>query len=72
MISNGNELCKLKIFIREGKYHQIKRMFKMTGLNVTFLKRLSMGDIKLDDGLDKGQYRELLPDELARLPVSED
>jgi 16S rRNA pseudouridine516 synthase len=72
MISSEVELCKLKIFIREGKYHQIKRMFKMLGINVTYLKRLSIGDIKLDSELEKGQYRELTLGELGKLPISED
>nr|WP_073048196.1 pseudouridine synthase [Dethiosulfatibacter aminovorans] len=72
MISNEMKLCKLKIFIREGKYHQIKRMFEMTGRKVTYLKRLSIGDIRLDSNLEKGEYRELSSDELDKLPVSED
>lgn len=72
MISNEMELCKLKIFIREGKFHQIKRMFEMVGREVTYLKRLSIGDIKLDNNLEKGEYRELSSDELDKLPVSKD
>lgn len=72
MISNEIELCKLKIFIREGKFHQIKRMFEMVGREVTYLKRLSIGDIQLDSNLEKGEYRELSSDELDKLPVSKD
>jgi 16S rRNA pseudouridine516 synthase len=72
MISNDIELCKLKIYIREGKYHQIKRMFEMLGKNVTYLKRLAIGDIKLDDKLEIGEYRELSFDELGKLPITKD
>lgn len=72
MISNEMKLCKLRIFIREGKFHQIKRMFEMVGRKVTYLKRLSIGEIRLDTNLEKGEYRELSSDELKKLPVSED
>lgn len=71
-ISNEMKLCKLKIFIKEGKYHQIKRMFKMIDRNVIFLKRLSIGEIRLDSNLKKGEYRELSTEELNKLPISED
>ena len=47
-------------------------MFEMVGREVTYLKRLSIGDIKLDNNLEKGEYRELSSDELDKLPVSKD
>lgn len=55
------------ITITEGKYHQVKRMFQAAGGAVTYLKRLSMGSLKLDDGLEEGQIRELTEKEVADL-----
>ncbi|QMS85521.1 pseudouridine synthase [Candidatus Xianfuyuplasma coldseepsis] len=45
--------------IIEGKFHQIKRMVEHFGYQVTYLKRISIGDITLDDALDPGMYKEL-------------
>lgn len=53
--------------IREGKYHQIKRMFGARGNAVVFLKRLSMGPVTLDPDLAEGMYRELTAEELGAL-----
>ena len=47
------------VTIREGKYHQIKRMIASCGKTVTYLKRLSMGDIILDPDLEEGEFKEL-------------
>lgn len=55
------------ITISEGKYHQVKRMVKKVGANVTFLKRVSFGEIVLDDKLETGKYRELLKEEIEWL-----
>ncbi|MBD5430036.1 pseudouridine synthase [Lactobacillus sp.] len=51
--------AKIEINIREGKYHQIKRMFGACGMKVLELERLQMGNLKLDKDLKRGQYREL-------------
>lgn len=56
-----------KVIITEGKYHQIKRMFKAIGNQVVHLKRLSMGSLKLDKSLKKGAYRELTSEEMEQL-----
>ena len=58
------------ITIREGRYHQIKRMFLTEGRTVVYLKRLSMGPLSLDPGLAPGEYRELKPEELNSLKNS--
>lgn len=58
------------ITIQEGKYHQVKRMFGALGCGVTFLKRLSMGDLQLDESLNLGEYRELEEDEIKLLKNS--
>lgn len=55
------------ITIREGKFHQIKRMFQSVGNEVIYLKRLSMGPLELDSELPAGLYRRLNQDELDAL-----
>ena len=50
--------------IHEGKYHQVKRMFAAVGNKVTFLKRISMGSLLLDEALRPGEYRELTAEEV--------
>ncbi len=47
------------ITLKEGKYHQIKRMFASTGNKITYLKRISFGQIQLDPDLQEGQWRYL-------------
>lgn len=53
--------------IREGKYHQIKRMFAAAGNAVTGLKRTAVGGLTLDEGLAQGECRELGGDDIARI-----
>ena len=55
------------VTIREGKFHQVKRMFEALGCRVTYLKRLSMGSLKLDERLKPGEYRPLTEEELLDL-----
>jgi len=50
--------------ISEGRYHQVKRMLMHYGCKVCYLKRISIGDLRLDDSLKLGEYRELRDDEL--------
>lgn len=52
-----------EITITEGKYHQIKRMFCAVGNKITYLERISFGDIALDTALERGQWRELTEQE---------
>jgi len=56
-----------RVTIREGMYHQIKRMFGRYGAKVLELRRLSMGALALDEALAPGECRELTPAELLRL-----
>lgn len=56
--------ARIEINIREGKYHQIKRMFSACGMKVLELERLQMGKLKLDKTLKRGQYRELSLEEI--------
>ncbi|XRD24354.1 pseudouridine synthase [Lysinibacillus fusiformis] len=55
---------EIELTIQEGKFHQVKRMFESVGKRVTYLKRISMGNLKLDDDLALGEYRELTAEEL--------
>lgn len=55
------------ITIQEGKFHQVKRMFEAVGKEVTYLKRIEFGTIKLDETLEEGEYRELTDDEVTIL-----
>ena len=50
------------ITISEGRKRQIRRMLKVVGCCVIRLKRVSMGDIVLDDTLNPGDYREFVPE----------
>lgn len=53
--------------IHEGKFHQVKRMYKAVGNEVLYLKRVKMGGLTLDDTLKKGEIRELTHEELMLL-----
>lgn len=55
------------ITIREGKFHQVKRMYLAVGATVTYLKRISMGSLKLDESLKPGEYRPLTDEEVELL-----
>ncbi len=52
------------VYITEGKFHQIKRMFEKLDNKVTYLKRVKFGEIELDETLKLGQYRELTEEEI--------
>ncbi len=58
---------EVELTITEGRYHQVKRCFKALGMEVTYLKRLSMGGVTLDPALKKGTYRRLSDTELEAL-----
>ena len=55
------------VTIREGKFHQIKRMFAAVGKEVLYLRRLSMGPLLLDEALSPGEFRELTQEEIRLL-----
>lgn len=55
------------VTLREGKYHQIKRMLSVRGKPVVYLKRLTMGPLALDEDLEPGQWRELTEQEKQAL-----
>lgn len=66
--TNTNDgTSKILLTIHEGKFHQVKRMFEAVGCTVTYLKRLSMGPLKLDENLPIGSYRKLTEEEIKEL-----
>lgn len=58
---------ELLLTIREGKYHQVKRMLHAVGSEVLDLERISFGGINLDERLGPGEYRKLTTEEIRRL-----
>ena len=61
----GGDACL--VTLREGKFHQVKRMLASRGKPVRYLKRLAMGPLRLEDTLKTGQWRLLTPEELSAL-----
>lgn len=66
-IIKSGEISEIKLTIVEGKFHQVKRMFEAADKKVIYLKRLSMGMLKLDERLDPGECRELAAEEVQLL-----
>lgn len=69
-IVNTDEIVNeshIRLTIQEGKFHQVKRMFESVGKKVTYLKRISMGTLVLDETLALGAYRPLTEEERAQL-----
>lgn len=64
VILKSAQQSEIELTIQEGKFHQVKRMFEAVGKRVTYLKRISMGSLKLDENLALGEYRELTAEEL--------
>ncbi|MUK86790.1 pseudouridine synthase [Ornithinibacillus sp. L9] len=64
-IIKSDSVSEVEIKITEGKFHQVKRMFKAVNKEVVYLKRLGMGELVLDPSLSLGKYRELSKDELS-------
>ena len=62
--------CYLTIF--EGKFHQVKRMFEALGTTVTYLKRVQIGSLLLDENLQLGKYREITHEEITLLETVPD
>ncbi len=63
-ILKSDDMSEIELTIHEGKFHQVKRMFESVGKKVVYLKRLSMGKLKLDESLGLGEYRELTEEEV--------
>ena len=55
-----------RITVREGKYHQVRRMMASRGMTVTYLERVQEGSLTLED-LERGQCRFLTEEEITKL-----
>lgn len=69
ILASGEE-SEILLTIREGRFHQVKRMFESRGEKVLYLKRMSMGPLHLPEQLSKGQFRELTEEELTALGIN--
>ncbi|EKJ88069.1 pseudouridylate synthase [Leptospira meyeri serovar Hardjo str. Went 5] len=58
-IPDLNKPNVVTVWLKEGKYRQIRRMFQSLGKEVVYLKRMKMGNLELDPSLALGCYREL-------------
>ncbi|WP_028043762.1 pseudouridine synthase [Candidatus Stoquefichus massiliensis] len=67
IISTTSTESEIEVEIYEGKFHQVKKMFLAVGKEVTYLKRIRMKDLELDNSLELGAYRRLTDEELDRL-----
>ena len=67
VLSVTDGISEVHITLREGKFHQVKRMCHEIGCEVTYLKRMSMGKLVLDEKLLPGQCRKLTEDEILLL-----
>lgn len=61
------EGSEANLTIREGKFHQVKRMMEAVGNTVTYLQRISMGPLSLPKDLGPGEYRTLTRQEIEAL-----
>lgn len=63
-IISAGEISEIELVIQEGKFHQVKRMFKAVDMTVIYLKRIKMGGLLLDESLTPGAYRKLTLEEI--------
>ena len=63
----GGDPCRVHVVLRQGVYHQIKRMFGVFDAGVNALHRSNIGGVELDAALAPGEYRELTEEEVACL-----
>lgn len=66
-ILKSEPISEIELTITEGKFHQVKRMFEAVGKKVVYLKRISMGPLRLTDDLKPGEYRKLTEEEITAL-----
>ena len=66
-ILSAGEESEALVTLREGKFHQVKRMLACRGKPVLYLKRVRMGNLPLDPALAPGAYRYLTDRELETL-----
>lgn len=68
-ITEDRLVSEVEITIQEGKFHQIKKMVKALpgGKEILYLRRISMGALRLDPKLAPGEFRKLSEDEIRIL-----
>ncbi len=66
-ILRGGTEAFVRVTLREGKYHQVKRMIAAAGGKVSGLRRIRLGGLELDPELKRGAFRELTREELEKL-----
>lgn len=66
-ILSAGEESEALVTLREGKFHQVKRMLAYLGKPVLYLERIRMGPLPLDRGLPRGAFRFLTENELEKL-----
>jgi 16S rRNA pseudouridine516 synthase len=66
-ILRSGEESEVHVTLREGKFHQVKRMLASRGAPVLYLERIKMGNLPLDLSLSRGEYRFLTTEELENL-----
>ncbi len=71
ILSTTQDESVVQIHLKEGKFHQVKRMVKACGKTVVDLQRLTMGPLKLDESLALGESRPLTEEELESLMIHE-
>ena len=71
ILSTTQDESIVQIRLKEGKFHQVKRMVKACGKTVVDLQRLTMGPLKLDESLALGESRLLTEEELESLMMNE-
>ena len=71
ILSTTQDESIVQIHLKEGKFHQVKRMVKACGKTVVDLQRLTMGPLKLDESLALGESRPLTEEELESLMMNE-
>ena len=64
LMGNGDEGI---ITLKEGKYHQIKRMLGALDNRIIYLERISFGPLELDKSLARGEWRFLTENEIEEL-----
>lgn len=66
-IIESDSISKCYVTISEGKFHQVKKMFESVNKKVIYLKRITFGNISLDNSLKLGEYRKLTDEEIDKL-----
>ena len=67
ILSAGDQESVAQVYVTEGKYHQVRRMFVSRGRQVLALTRLAIGGMRLDGALAPGEWREMTPEEIRLL-----